>query len=85
LARENEIRKVFVRHPRRPSTVRIYRDETKASGTCYRVGFHIASMQCGLNIADPDNAKKQAAAKAAHLSRRKLARFRTRHSTRSPR
>ena len=51
------------------STVKIYRDETKTSGTYYRLSFYMGGKRCSLNFADLDKAKAEAEAKAAQLSR----------------
>jgi len=49
-------------------TVKIYREE-KAAGTYYRVGYYLGAKRCWLHCATLDEAKKEAAAKAAQLSR----------------
>lgn len=51
------------------SVVKIYRDKTKTSGTYYRVSFYKGGKRCGLNFADLGEAKTEAEAKAAQLSR----------------
>ncbi len=51
------------------SVVKIYRDKTKASGTYFRVSFYKGGKRCGLNFADLNEAKAEAEAKAAQLSR----------------
>jgi len=51
------------------SVVKIYRDDTKASGTYYRVSFYMGGRRCGLNFNDLAEAKSEAEAKAAQLSR----------------
>ena len=51
------------------SVVKIYRDQTKTSGTYFRVSFYKGGKRCGLNFADLDDAKKEAEKKAAQLSR----------------
>ena len=50
------------------SVVKIYQ-ESKTSGTYYRVSFYMGGRRCGLNFPDLDKAKAEAEAKAAQLSR----------------
>lgn len=50
------------------SVVKIYR-ERKPSGTYYRLSFYKGGRRCGLNFADLAEAKTEAEAKAAQLSR----------------
>lgn len=49
--------------------MKIYQDKTKASGTYYRVSFYKGGKRSGLNFADLAEAKSEARAKAAQLSR----------------
>ena len=51
------------------SIVKIYRDETKASGIYYRVTFYKGGKRCRVNFTDLAEAKAEAEAKAAQLSR----------------
>jgi integrase len=50
------------------SVVKIYRDR-KPTGTYYRVCYHLGGKRLRLNFADLDNAKEEAEARAAQLSR----------------
>jgi hypothetical protein len=50
------------------ASVKIYR-EKKSSGIYFRVSFYAGGKRCGLNFADLDTAKTEAAAKAFQLSR----------------
>lgn len=51
------------------STVKIYRDMTKTSGTYYRLTYYMGGRRCRANFHDIEEAKKEAEAKAAQLSR----------------
>lgn len=51
------------------ATVKIYRDRTKASGTYYRVCYYMGSKRQRLSCATLDEAKAEANAKVAALSR----------------
>ena len=51
------------------SIVKIYREATKKSGIYYRVSFYMGGRRCGLNFTDLGEAKAEANAKAAQLSR----------------
>jgi integrase len=51
------------------ATVKIYRDQSKASGTYYRVSFYKGSKRERLNCTTLEEAKSEANAKAAQLAR----------------
>lgn len=51
------------------AVVKIYRDDTKKSGTYYRVSFYKGGKRTSQNFADLGEAKQEAEAKASQLSR----------------
>jgi integrase len=51
------------------SVVKIYRDQTKASGTYFRVCYYVGAKRHRLNFASLDDAKLEAETRAAQLSR----------------